>query len=493
MGTSVGNFYMQVEITGLRAVLLVTSRGEWKLIKPGTVSWWAPDASNQKGSFHDPFGQLEGFVECYGTGNPSWNLFNLSSLHFGALDLGQTPERFSRRFVLGKDWFNANPRSNVGAQNHIGHWFAIVTGPLLEAAKAQLIEAQKEFHEFCIDAGLTAASFVDPTGISAVWMAERASERGDYLGCALALVAVIPVARQVAAAGKAAAIASRMDRLLIEMKALENALRLSTQVSRDFRLGSEASSGGEMLRAEVQTERKLTLAYSRPEAAETAAADASKASKAADASKVATTSKSAKVLEIASEAKAVPKPIGGGYISRIWSNDKWATKEVSGDLMRPSTVPWRARIRAELEKVSKGTREHAGHLVGKQFGGPECPENLSLQNPNMNTYSPKAIRNAFYCKDGGGNYLQFENDMADMLDEGWSIHIKVQDKFRIGEARAAYRNVEVTGIPPGGGPKITKDFTFGNFSSPQSRGEFIPKKKNFLLMAGASSHPTGKK
>ena len=169
------------------------------------------------------------------------------------------------------------------------------------------------------------------------------------------------------------------------------------------------------------------------------------------------------------------------------------TKEVSGDLIPPSKVPWRARIRAELEKISKGTREHAGHLVGKQFGGPECGENLSLQNPNMNTYSPKAIRSEFYCKDGGGTYLQFENELAKMLEDDWKIHIKVQDKFRIGGQRPFVRKVEVTATPPGGGPKITKNLDFGNFPSPQSRGEFVPRKKNFLLMVGASSHPTGNK
>src|SRR5579872_68343 len=159
MSTSVGCFCMYVEITGLRAALIVTDRGEWKLLNPGAVSWWPPGTSNQKGNFHDPFGKPEGFVACYGMGNSPRNLFNLSSLHFGALDLGQTKERFSRRFVLGKDWLDANPRSNAGTQNQIGYWFAVVTGPLLKAAKEQLAEAQKEFQEFCTDAKLTAASF----------------------------------------------------------------------------------------------------------------------------------------------------------------------------------------------------------------------------------------------------------------------------------------------------------------------------------------------
>jgi hypothetical protein len=446
----VSNFYMRVEWTGHSAVIWVSDRGEWRLIHPELASsWWPPGQPYQMGSFHDSNGAKEGFVACYGRGNDMQDhLFSLSSLHFDAVKLGQTAERFDRWFRLGKDWARVNPRSPAGQQNINGNWFAILSGPLLNAAKEQLAEAQKQFQDFCIDAGLNAVSFVDPTGISAVVLAERASEKGDYLGCALALVSVIPVARQVAAAAKGAALAAKIDRLLMEMRALENALRVSTAASRDFRLTTE---GTNIIRAEVQTDRKLQLVYD--------------SGKAARETKVA--------VHVAEATVPIVKPLANGYVFRTWSDGRFVTREVAGELLVPSKLAKVPRNSAELRKISSGTGEHAGHLAAHRFGGPDVPENLGLQNPNMNSWSPKDVRNEFYCTDGGASYYKLEDEWAEKLEEGWKIKVTIRDKYRVGETRPAYREVLYTETSPKG-VVTDKNLSFGNWHSPQSRGEWVP-------------------
>jgi hypothetical protein len=45
--------------------------------------------------------------------------------------------------------------------------------------------------------------------------------------------------------------------------------------------------------------------------------------------------------------------------------------------------------------MSGGTGDHAGHLIGIQFGAPGDVRNLGLQNANMNTFAPKALQPAF--------------------------------------------------------------------------------------------------
>jgi hypothetical protein len=259
---SAGFFFLRVDWAGHVAVLLVNDQGEWKLIRPDLTPWWPREHGFQKGSFHDPFGKKEGFVECYASTplDAPYHLFSLSSLHFDAVNLGQTKKMFERRFVAGKDWTKVAGGS-AAANLPVGSWFAIITGPLLAAAKAQLAEAQQKFKDMCIDVGVNAVSFVDPTGISALVIADRASKKGDYIGCAMALVAVLPVARQVISGLSDLRLMGKIDRLLTEISALKKALDWTNNAIHDFHLRAELAGVYDFLRPELQTHTPPVISY----------------------------------------------------------------------------------------------------------------------------------------------------------------------------------------------------------------------------------------
>jgi hypothetical protein len=118
--------------------------------------------------------------------------------------------------------------------------------------------------------------------------------------------------------------------------------------------------------------------------------------------------------------------------------------------------------------ISAGTGEHAGHLIGIQFGAPGGLENLGLQNPNMNTFAPKPLQEAFVGP--GGSYHRLETQWAEQLRQGYRIHVIVTDKYRRGENRPYSRSVQWTATAPGGAAEQLS-LEFVNFSSPQSRAK----------------------
>ena len=165
-----------------------------------------------------------------------------------------------------------------------------------------------------------------------------------------------------------------------------------------------------------------------------------------------------------------------GYLFRRVNNDRFVTEEVSGLLKKPSQVLKKKLDRTELKKISEGTGEHAGHRIARRFGGPDCPENLGLQNPNINTWSPKAVRDEYYCTDGGASYYKLEAEWAQKLEDGWSIFVIVRDQIPVNGKRPAYRDVTWTEVSPTGVRK-ERTLAFANTPSPQSTGEYVPNRK----------------
>ncbi|MGA7925909.1 MAG: DNA/RNA non-specific endonuclease [Candidatus Sulfotelmatobacter sp.] len=141
-------------------------------------------------------------------------------------------------------------------------------------------------------------------------------------------------------------------------------------------------------------------------------------------------------------------------------------KEAFGELGVPGKVATH-RLVAEQKKMSKGTGEHAGHMIGTQFGAPGDVRNLSLQNPNMNTFAPKALQPAF--QGHGGSYHDLESRWTALLKDGYRIRVTVRDKYRKGENRPFSRWVQWIETKPGASSGQTKELEFGNFSSPQQR------------------------
>lgn len=160
------------------------------------------------------------------------------------------------------------------------------------------------------------------------------------------------------------------------------------------------------------------------------------------------------------------------FTFRTWSAGAYAYKEASGELGLPGQV-MTSRSPAAQRAISSGTGEHAGHLIGVQFGAPgDDPRNMSLQNPNMNTFAPKALQEAF--RGPGGSYHDLESRWSARLKQGYRIFVTVRDKFRTGEQRPFSRWVEWHEIAPGGVPGPKQSLEFGNFSSPQSRAAGQP-------------------
>lgn len=152
---------------------------------------------------------------------------------------------------------------------------------------------------------------------------------------------------------------------------------------------------------------------------------------------------------------------------RFWTSyaGQFTYKNAEGDLGVPGQVAT-FRSRSAQTGVSHGTGEHAGHLIGTQFGAPGDAQNLGLQNPNMNSFAPKALQDAF--RGAGGSYHRLESDWKRLLQQGYRIHVKIQDKYRQGENRPFSRSVQWTQTAPNGG-SVTNSLEFGNFSSPQQR------------------------
>ena len=157
--------------------------------------------------------------------------------------------------------------------------------------------------------------------------------------------------------------------------------------------------------------------------------------------------------------------IGGRFVFRTWSSREYSYVEASGELGVPGQVKTHRDKRAQ-RRVSAGTGEHAGHLIGIQFGAPGDKRNLGLQNPNMNTFAPQKHHEAFVGP--GGSYLALESSWKALLLEGWRIFVTVTDKYRMGEDRPFTRHVAWIEVSSQGEAR-SNALDFGNFSSPQKR------------------------
>ena len=158
--------------------------------------------------------------------------------------------------------------------------------------------------------------------------------------------------------------------------------------------------------------------------------------------------------------------ISAQFLFRQWTQGNYSYKEASGELGIPGKVSTHRSIAAQ-RAMSMGTGEHAGHLIGIQFGAPGDVRNLGLQNPNMNTFAPKGLQAAF--QGHGGSYHDLESDWSDLLKAGYKIRVTVKDKYRKGENRPFSRSVHWTETKPGASSGTSRQLEFGNFGSPQLR------------------------
>jgi len=122
---------------------------------------------------------------------------------------------------------------------------------------------------------------------------------------------------------------------------------------------------------------------------------------------------------------------------RFWEvkEGNQTTKYAAGVLAHPDLSKTDRDLKAQ-SAVSRGTGFDAGHLIGHQFGGPEIPGNLSLQNPTMNQ--------------GGGNWYKMESQWAADLRQDNSIAVVVKEVTRTDQPNFLWRSVESLTIDPDG-------------------------------------------
>ncbi len=151
-------------------------------------------------------------------------------------------------------------------------------------------------------------------------------------------------------------------------------------------------------------------------------------------------------------ARSVLPDISKQFSFRRFQANGYEYHEAAGRLGIPGKVR-QHRSPSAQSNLSSGLGDDAGHLIGNRFGAPGGAENLGLQNWRANRY---------------GSFKQLENHWAARLKEGTGIEVKVQDMYKVGEARPIARKVEWTEIGPNGNVTHEK-LTFMNSHTARSR------------------------
>jgi hypothetical protein len=144
--------------------------------------------------------------------------------------------------------------------------------------------------------------------------------------------------------------------------------------------------------------------------------------------------------------------VAGEYRFRQFEKGGKSYQQAEGRLGMPDEVQTHRDVTAQ-RKVSGGTGDDAGHLIGNRFGPPGSAENLGRQNWVANRV---------------GNYHALEDAWAGLRRRGVQIDVQVTDVTRIGEDRPFMRNVQWTETAPDGSVK-SYEVDFANTMTPQSR------------------------
>lgn len=124
------------------------------------------------------------------------------------------------------------------------------------------------------------------------------------------------------------------------------------------------------------------------------------------------------------------------------ASGKYWVKQASGRLGVPGTVQVH-RSKYAQSKVSGGSGDDAGHLIGDQFGAPGGAQNLSRQN--------------FISNEGKGTWHELEGYWGEKLKSGTGVEVTVRDYIPDANmtqgamhARPTWRQVEWKEIHPDG-------------------------------------------
>lgn len=239
MAASNTHFYLEVTYSQFSFCLLITEQGQWRLINASSPDVFGKDPNWQRGTFRDSWGSATQGMKDFMTNDNSMVAFKLSHIRFPP-PVSSDPSFFNNQFHLGDFWAK---QLDVTNEEKRGSWAPVATGALISEVKQRTEEMQKEFREICLMIGLDVAAMVDPSGLMNFPAAVQASRMGDYLGCTLNLLGLIPVIGKAANAAKHARAIQRISFLTRELEFVDRWLKFSVKA---LRRGNAAESGLEL-------------------------------------------------------------------------------------------------------------------------------------------------------------------------------------------------------------------------------------------------------
>jgi|GEM_PF-2378023 len=236
------HFYAEVRLQGRSSVLLITSDNRWKLVneEPGLNF---EKFAGKGGTWGQPMTMMTQW-EFYREGSTE-AAFRFSNLSFPP-SIVMEPRLFQNQFQVGPAWakalgFDSGQAAVTGLR---AHWYPVATGALMSWIRQYCEERNAELKSLALSLGINIAAMVDPTGGMSLVGAVEASTRGDYLGCALNLLAAVPLLGKVAQAARNTRIAARIDQVLSEIKVLNDWLAQSKAALQRSRMAAEAGLAG---------------------------------------------------------------------------------------------------------------------------------------------------------------------------------------------------------------------------------------------------------
>lgn len=269
MESTVGNFYFEIKHSSFTAFAFITDTSVWRMLRCEPDGAWPQMPTWRRGTWQKR-GQV---AHCYslGSGADASSSNNQTMVEvFRLTDVEFPPDLSSQQGFWIKQFFLSD---GFAGQEHIqtgivkvaphklsmpthGSWTPFITGPLIHATDQKLRAYQEELKKLAIQIGLDVASMIDPTGACSIPAAGYAMNRGDYLGCCVNLLGVIPLFGKLSSAAKVALVSDRLAFLTKEITFLEKWLEISIDATRRVRQ-TENIAGS--LKVEVQGTTKATM------------------------------------------------------------------------------------------------------------------------------------------------------------------------------------------------------------------------------------------
>jgi hypothetical protein len=298
-------------------------------------------------------------------------------------------------------------------------------------------DAQETIEEL-VQIALDVAGMIDPSPISDALGTANELRRGNYGGAALSALGVVPYIGDLAKAGKLGRYVRAVSRA-IELARTSD--RVAAAIAPFVRRLDDALSlmpSGVNIQVD-QMKRAVQEFLGTPQA-----------------------------RRLASDLPDISYTYRFGTTRRGDSVVQWS----EGRLGVPGTVRLHDNPAAHRAISNRQTGshpgDHAGHLIGRQFGAPDIGDNLAPQNYIINSRADRADTWVPSDVSRLGTFRRQEQQWAEKLRAGTGIEVRVEDVFKAGETRPFMRRATWTEIAPDG--SVTNHHqVFMNPTTPTSR------------------------